>query len=223
MEITEYPDSEYKQLINIRGGLNKQTRSCFVLFFDKQDKSIIIEEVSRDRLQKCFTCSDPFDSQGIALKVLRAILQIVERKKAHTVELTDTSTRVCSTATNKSFQLSNMYFLTYGKTWYETNIPGLECSSADISMDRELVHTNKWSDIVQALVRRNEYDRFAESLTEPIPAEIDPMGTGSAMQVFRWMRSTEQCRPFCEFMGTFILGSGIQNMFGTSWKLTIPR
>lgn len=156
----------------IYAGRPRRKIECFLLFVTK-DK---VAELHSMRQSKDCALQDNATSHNL----LHAALTLAKEKGATRIELTDVANK--RLPYDRSFRLSNMYFLTTGRTWYETH-GGFQPVLADkkyVSRWRQYALHNRWNTVYACLLER------IPDITVPVDiSDIDGSTEGSAMEVFR--------------------------------------
>jgi hypothetical protein len=206
------PGANYNYRINrnrgaivIRGGRKKGRPECFLLIIEKNHTAIL------QSLKQAADCALNPDTTGRHL--VEAALKLARERHITSLELDDISKKDLSHS--KSFKLGNVYFLTSGKTWYETLIPGLyPTQKADkIAEWRERVTTNRWSDVA-ARLPPGAVD--AVSISGAADG-IDPTVSGSAMVVLYRMKDARTTF-FADWEDELLIASGIGSLYGLPWR-----
>ena len=96
----------YLQVISSKKANDKQP--CFIMHIKPGSSS---ELISISRGKDCFQ-----DNHDLSSDIVSSALEIARLKGAKTFEFTDNSTKIIEA---KKIRLSNLSFLTTGKTWYE--------------------------------------------------------------------------------------------------------
>ena len=153
-----------------------------LLLFVTKDK---VAELHSMRQSKDCALQDNATSHNL----LHAALTLAKEKGATRIELTDVANK--RLPYDRSFRLSNMYFLTTGRTWYETH-GGFQPVLADkkyVSQWRQSALHNRWNTVYECLLER------IPDITVPVDiSDIDGSTEGSAMEVFR--RIKDGCTSF---------------------------
>jgi hypothetical protein len=165
-------------------------------------------------LSRGITCflDNKDDSSGLLL----AGLEIARLKGAKTFEFTDNSVKVVD---GKKIRLSDLSFLTTGKTWYERILPNIkmvdEVERRSLEIRRKTVKENKWIDVYNNLLNNNIIVSFDTS-------GIDINKTGSAMKVLdRAKKSKKYADFFHNEMETLIISSRVIPVRGSHWVMDI--
>lgn len=194
-----------KDTIFINGGRDSGRRPCFVLSI-KGPVGIL---QSLERGSDCFV--DRYDnSRDLAI----VAFQIAKEQGCTEFELTDNSFKSCPPY---KFQLSDVYFLTKGQTWYESILP-IKIKSlldSEISEFRKKARTTKWTVVSDYLLRNGANLDFVS--TKGIEVDKD----GSAMEILnriKDMKNDISCRFFATYTGRILFISGVPTFHGTSWK-----
>jgi hypothetical protein len=166
-------DQDYEAgVYTIYGGRPRRKTECFLLFVNK-DKTA---ELHSMRHSADCALQDNANSRNL----LHAALALAKERGAHRIELTDVANK--HLLSGKSFRLSNMYFLTTGRTWFETygGFRPIATDERDVSGWRQQVLTNRWGRVFACL--RNKLP----TITIPVDiSDIDGDAKGSAMEVLR--------------------------------------
>ena len=155
----------------IYAGRPRRKFECFLLFVNKNK----IAELHSMRQSSDCALQDNSTSHNL----LHAALTLAKEKGATRIELTDTANK--RLPYDKSFRLSNMYFLTTGHTWYEIH-GGFHPISSDskyVSRWRQSAFTNSWDKIYSCLLERIPDIRIPVNISD-----INGKAEGSAMEVF---------------------------------------
>jgi hypothetical protein len=185
----------------INGG-NK--RPCFGVFILSNSGEAELHDFVRSD-----TCS--LDTGATTQTAGKAAFKVSKDYGVKHILLTDNSNRLLPSG--KKFNLSLMYFLTSGRTWYESFLPIYPDPSFATSFNqwRNTVATNTW-DQVQTCLRKY----YTEVI---IPVSIDNIDTsapGSAMEVFRRIKDART--DFFADYGTNLANcSGIGDPQGKVW------
>jgi hypothetical protein len=165
-------DEDYEaEAYTIHAARPRRKTECFLLFVNK-DKTA---ELHSMRHSKDCSLQDNASSQNL----LHAAVALAKDKGATRIELTDVANK--HLPYNKSFRLSNMYFLTSGRTWFETHggFQPIAADKKDVDQWRHQALTTRWNNVLKCL--RKRYPAF----TIPVDtADIDGSAEGSAMAVF---------------------------------------
>ncbi len=196
IHIRESDDEEENTYVYIYGG---ETKPCFRLELQTTNSGeATLGEIIRRN--DCF-----LDYNQDARDIVRAAYQVARDRGVHTLSFSDTSAIRCP----QRIILSDLSFLTTGKTWYETILP-LQCTDCkNLEEYRQLVSTNTWRTVGHADIT--------------IPG-VDIDAPGSAMAVLAAMKKDGQfCWFFSNEMENLIRRSGIVSLFGKSWVCKIPQ
>ena len=189
----------------IFAGRDRKKRACFSLKIYKTGEAIL---ESVDRRKNCF-----IDDHANSKDLVKAAFQIAKNKGAKRLELTDNSFIQCP----EKISLADLYFLTTGKTWYESIIP-LKCGK-QVMVDkfRELVKTNSWSSVYIKLIELNpDFQKY------DFEVDNDINKIGSAMEVLsKLKKSGKHCNFFSEYMYELLLCSGIQSLRNFTWSILL--
>lgn len=188
----------------------KRKASYILLIFDTDLKIMELESFSTDRIVPNHIQT----SESISDLFVRIIYDICKQKGTKQLVLQDNSEILCG---KQRVRLMDMYFLTYGKTWYESKFIGLQCDK-DIEMYRQKVFNNTLNNVSNAL-KADFPQQYEQFLTYIQKFDIDPNEQGSAMKLFRLLKENRVCEPFARFMDPLLISSKIPSMFSTIWHL----
>lgn len=188
----------------------KRKASYILLIFDTDLKIMELESFSTDRIVPNHIQT----SESVSDLFVRIIYDICKQKGAKQLVLQDNSEILCG---KQKVRLMDMYFLAYGKTWYESKFIGLQCDK-DIDMYRQKVVNNTWTNVSNALKADfpQHYERFLAYIQK---FDIDPNEQGSAMKLCRILKENRACEPFARFMDPLLISSKIPSLFSTTWHL----
>lgn len=203
----DYRSSKNGERIVIHGGRKKGATECFLLFIDPDKRATL------QSLKQSADCA--LDVGATGRHMVEAALKLVREHGSTRLELDDGSYK--RFPSGKSFHLSNVYFITMGKTWYETLIPGLRpiTDGEKIETWRRRVLTNRWIDVSADLKRKGV----------PMPPSeftsgIDPTQPGSAMIVLRRLKDAHTDY-FADYEEHIIAASNIGSLHGKPWEAPI--
>ena len=189
------------------GGREVRDRPCFSLHII--GKLAILESIERGA--DCF-----IDKHESSKDVVLSAFQIAKNKGCKTFELVDNSYKVCY---DTRFNLSDVYFLTHGQTWYESILP-IKIKSKDestLSEYRQKALTTKWQTISNYLL----------ALKENIDVDligIDILAPGSAMKVLKRIKSMKNeisCKFFAKNVENILKASDIKSFHDTVWTVLL--
>ncbi len=167
----DYREFPMGNLIEIRGGRTRGKRECFLLLLEPDNNTAILQGIKAGE-----DCS--LDGGATTKNMLKAAFILAKERGAKSISLSDTSKKYIDDT--HFFYLSEMYFVTYGMTWYEA--AGLGIRPPDdklklVNLWRKYAHTNTWDAVASKL--------------EPFPdvpidiSDINTSAPGSAMQMFK--------------------------------------
>lgn len=196
-----YRESVDGNSLTILGGNQTRYTPCFALSLNNETRVAWLQSIEKHQL--CFV-----DNHADSRDVVRAAYLIAQERGMHTFGFTDLSYINCP----MKVCLSNLSFLTTGKTWYESILPGLECKDCELlDESRQRVATNTWRQVGHSLI---DLDVQGVDIDAP----------GSAMVVLAGLK---QAREFCWFfakhMERLILNSGIVSLHGKQWECRIEQ
>ncbi len=166
-----YREFPKENVIEIYGGGKGGRKQCFFMMINP-DKTAVLQG-----LKAGSECS--LDGGATTKNMLKAAFQLAKEKGATMIELDDNAKKYIDG--HRYFYLSDMYFLTTGKTWYE---------SADVGIHpapEQTVLVEKW----RGYARTNTWAFVASRLDLSLPidiSDIDVNAPGSAMVVFNRMK-----------------------------------
>ena len=178
---------------------------CFSIRIHKTGEAVL-ESVTRRK--DCFV-----DDHDNSKDLVRAAFQLAKNKGAKSLEISDNSFIQCP----EKVMLGDLYFLTTGKTWYESIIPLKSNKMALIEKFRELVKSNTWSSVYSKLIIYNP------SLKDyNFDFDTDANKVGSAMEILSELKkSRDHCKFFSENMNELLLSSGITTMCNFTWSASL--
>ena len=187
----------------IYAGRPRRKTECFLLFITK-DK---VAELHSMRQSKDCALQDNATSHNL----LHAALILAKEKGATRIELTDVANK--RLPYDKSFRLSNMYFLTTGRPWYETH-GGFQPIPADekyVSRWRSKVMKNTWNKVFSCLMENIPYIHIPVDISD-----INGEAEGSAMEVFRRIKETTSSF-FADYQRELMICSNIGALETITW------
>ena len=179
-------------------------RPCFVLHTYPNSTDGLLADFIRSG-----TCS--IDPGATTKHAGRAAFALAKELGVKELRLTDNSSKHISPT--KAFVVSDMEFLSLGKTWYETFLPIVPEPSAQsyIEIARVRVHQNTWADVFTCLTLRFP--------TIEIPVAVDDIDTsapGSAMIVFQRIKNAKSDF-FADYRWGLTQCNGFDSLHGSSW------
>jgi len=193
-----------KHLIFVSAGRLEGKRPCFMMELDTSSRTGTL--ISLERGRTCF-----IDVHESSKDLVRVAVTIAKQHGIHEIEFTDNSTIQCP----HKIHLSDLSFLTTGKTWYESILPLEYMSNSPIEDYRRHVLSNSWNDVYHRITMLGFICPFDTS-------GIDISAPGSAMKVFaRAKKDKSFCNYFSQYMSLLLVSSGITSLHGDSWKAHI--
>lgn len=174
---------------------------CIALELDFTKHNAHLQRVKQRK--NCF--ADGYNNMRL---VVRAAYEFAKRKGMRTLTLVDDSEIFCPW----SVPLADLSFLTTGRTWYESIIPGLRCVSElhDIEDLRRRATTATWATV-------------GADLLPDIPV-TDAMTPGSAMRVLQTLKEDRtHCKFFSRNITTLVARAYGQSVMGTEWQCEISQ
>jgi hypothetical protein len=140
-----YRESVDGSSLTILGGNKTGYTPCFALSLNNHTSVAWLQTIEKQQShQLCFA-----DGHSDSRDIVRAAYLIAQERGMRTFGFTDLSYIICPA----KVYLSNLSFLTTGKTWYESILPGLECKDCDsIDEFRQRVATNTWRQVGHSLI-----------------------------------------------------------------------
>jgi hypothetical protein len=187
--------------------INGGRRPCFVLSVEGTVGTL----QSLERGSDCFV-----DRHDNSKDLVMSAFQIAKSKGCTNFELTDNSFKSCLPY---RFNLSNVYFLTKGVTWYESILPLKikSWSEEKLNKYRQNVKNTKWTTIAKYLLEAGANLDFVS--TEGV--ELNKHG--SAMIILnriKEMKNDISCQFFAKYTGEILIASKIETFHGTTWIFT---
>lgn len=147
--------------------INDNDKECFLLLIE-EDGIAFLQGLQGGIERMLVPCGQ---------RLIHEAMTIVKQNGAKRLEITDESRKLLP----NGIDLSLMYFLSTGKTWYETYIPGLQPEfPIQMGFWREHATTNTWNDVWNALIRHKP-----DAILPVDVSDIDTTIPGSAMYVFQ--------------------------------------
>ena len=195
------------ETIFINAGRGKGQKPCFNLAM----KDGVATLQSLDKATDCF--DDDFDNSR---ELVIAAFSLAKSKGCTAFQLTDNSTKTCN---SYKFTLSDMYFVTTGRTWYESILPvnSTKYNEADMTSFRERVRSSTWTDVSAYLISHGSTIDF------DFPG-LDPNKAGSCMEALNLiakMRNVASCKFFKEQLKNIMDAHKIKTFHGTFWTVNI--
>jgi hypothetical protein len=190
--------------IIISGGRDAGRRPCFQLLINNKEATL----QSLERGKDCF-----IDRHGNTKDLVLTSFKIAKNKGCTIFQLIDNSFKNCPPY---RFNLSDVYFLTQGITWYESILP-IKIVGRDTSEIAELTRratTTSWLNISTYLLSigvKMDFDVTDIPIDKP----------GSAMKVLhriKTMKTKSSCKFFAENTNRILFASNIPPFYGTLWK-----
>jgi hypothetical protein len=175
---------------------------CFALELDLSTHIATLQHVKRH--SDCFTSDKTINMRLVVL----AAYKYAKQKGMRRIQLIDISYITCPTG--EIVHLADLSFLTTGRTWYESIIPGLICTSPrDLEADRRRAEQTTWAEIGGDLLR---------------PIGIDPTAPGSARRVLQAIKADhDRCSFFAHHITKLMGRSGIESLYDLPWAADIPH
>ena len=195
----------------------KRTSPCSVLGLNFATHVATLDVVShRDT---CFT-----NGYTNMRSVVRGAYEFAKRKGMQRLILTDKSEIMCPPTQSvgseppsgagwaSAVPLADLSFLTTGRTWYESIIPGLMCVSPNYNIEE-----------LRARARAATWVSVGADLL-PSLAVADPDEPGSAMRVLAMLK---QAKTYCDFfsrnMTLLVARSYGRSLMSSQWEASIPQ
>ncbi len=188
-------------IIVVNGGKNYDFSPCFVMDIDPKSRTAVLQTIyKRDN---CFD-----DNHKNSRAVLQAVYRLAQEFEVSTLEFRDVSVIYCD---KTEVRLADLSFLTTGKTWYESVLPGLRCTDCK---DLERWRTNALNATWRAV--------GDEIVDIDIPG-VDFDASGSSMVVLNAMKKDKRfCRFFASYMDDLVFRTDILSLYGRTWICPIP-
>lgn len=195
------------ETIFINAGRGKSKNPCFNLAL----KDGVATLQSLDRGDDCFT--DGFDNSR---DLVMAAFSLAKRMGCTAFQLTDNSSKTCHSS---KFTLSDMYFVTTGRTWYESilSVKIQDYSEYEMNAFREKVRTSKWADVYTYLINK------CATVDLDFPG-VDPNKEGSCMEalnVIAKMRNHTSCKFFANCLEYIMDAHNLKSFHGKVWSVNI--
>jgi len=193
----EYIDVECG--ITMFGGLLGSSLPCFLLSMENDCGALQSIEV------ECWG--------ETAKHTVLAAAKLAKQRGAKRLTFTDNSTKHIG---DTSFRLSDMYFLTSGKTWYESILPIHlvdKKSARKLETWRVKVLTNTWQTVYECLQNRNPDIHIPDGCLEG----VDVTQKGSARIVLTRIQDMHTDF-FAEYEDDIVYCSGMGTLHGYVWE-----
>lgn len=155
-------------------------------------------------------------SYATTKELLKAIWNLAYTQNVRYIDFADTSKLSCPD--DEKISLVNMYFLTYGKTWYETIWP-IYPKYDIIEKYRKIVVSKKWKTVYSALPDSVKHEFV------PQYSGIDENAPGSAMKVMQLYKAEDACITMKHIMEELLDAFGISTLDNSTWitrRITTP-
>ena len=191
-------------ILIIDGGRDSGRRPCFTLTIE--NNLAILQSLERG--DDCF-----IDRHNKTKDLVHVAFQIAKQNGCTEFELTDNAILRCPPY---KFNLSDIYFLTTGQTWYESIIPITIKSllPSQILEYRNRAKKNKWSTISKYLLSIGAKLDFIST------EDIDVNKIGSALTVLnriKQMKNTISCKFFATYTESILFASNIPSFYAKTW------
>lgn len=183
-------------------------RPCFILEVKPSNNSAAL--ITLERNSRC-----SMDTGATTQTAGRAAFALAKEMGVTNIILTDTASKPLNPGDTDAFVVSDMEFLSQGKSWYETFLPVRPKEANTIEDWRRRVLANTWSSVYACLIQ-NQPDIVIPVSIVDVPIEQP----GSAMEVFRRIKES-RTDFFMKYRLILPLCSGIQSLYGTSWVATL--
>lgn len=196
-----YVDDENTLLFN--GG--PQQRPCFALTIQPAERTAVL--VTLNNRPGC-----SLDIGATAKTAGKAAFALAAERGVRQITLTDNAVKHLEPG-DKGFVVSDMEFLTTGRTWYESFLPVQP--TRNIDADRMRIQANTWDKVFRCLHKRHP--------DVVVPVDISDIATnrkGSARAVFQRIKEAHTDF-FVRYRQELPLCSGIPTLFGTTWTADI--
>jgi len=176
---------------------------CALLFIEKGPSGLygILQGVLKG--SACY-----HSSYATTKELLKAVWNLAFTKGLRYIEFGDTSKLSCPD--EEKISLVDMYFLTYGKTWYETIWP-IYPKYDIIEKYRKIVVSKKWKTIYTSL------PEYAKTGFVPQYSGIDEDAPGSAMKVMQLYKAEDACLTMKHYMEELLKAFGIPSLEHSNW------
>lgn len=185
----------------INGG---NRRPCFVLHMYPDNTQALLLDIMRSG-----TCS--IDPGATTKHAGTAAFALAKELGATRIILTDNSTKHLTDTS--AFVVSDMEFLSSGRTWYETFLPirPVPHLQAGVERFRNTVRQNSWDTVLNCL------RELHPDIVVPVSADgIDTSAPGSAMLMFRRLKAARTIF-FADYRWELPSCSGIMTLQGSQW------
>lgn len=217
-----FEHAEDDGILIIKGSSVDATMPCFILKICPETPTTQ-RHAEMTSITRGVACS--LDKTAKSKEIVCAVVNLAKEKKAKWIEFTDMSS-ICKdeNKSTQSISLADYYFLTRGKTWYETIckfIPD-ERYASTISYYREFIQENSWADMIKTGKRR--YRAEITKMLRDLPVDlttIDVNAPGSVMTVLRRIPPEKRCEFFYKYSYNLLLFNDIGTLFNSVWYLPL--
>jgi hypothetical protein len=204
---TNQNDYGDRDTVFISGGRDSGRRPCFVLSI-KEKKGTL---QSLERGDDCFV-----DRHSSSKDLVLAAFEIAKEQGCAEVYITDNSFKLCPPY---RFNLSDVYFISHGKTWYESIIPLQPFNQPYLEKDRARIFKTSWDSISKYLLKEGADLDFVNT------SGIHTKEAGSAITVLNRiinLKNETSCQFFAKYTDRILIASKIASLYGKTWIYTKP-
>ena len=142
--------------------------------------------------------------------LMKAVWNLAYQRNIRYIQFSDESKIICPT--KERVPLSALYFLTYGKTWYETVWPIIPTQPERISLLREHVLSVRW-DVVYSRLNTEAKAHFL-----PAYPDIEPSEPGSATRVMQYLMRQDWCKSIGHFHVNLLSAFDAIGIHSITWR-----
>jgi hypothetical protein len=180
---------------------------CFMIKFQRaKSRQLYAILSSISGIDRCNPCAPVATRQ-----VVQATIQYAKERGAKWVELAD-ETKICD-----GVSLADYYFLSRGKTWYETIASFLPEQKDTVDDFRAQIHHNTWGYVMDNFKRKypKKYREFKKeypiNVAQPTPA----------MSVIAGFPAEQRCNMLQKYVGYLLAANDINSLRGYVWYLPL--
>lgn len=195
------------------GGRSKGKRPCFILLVDGETANLQSIETGKDCSKEWGCNLTPVDAGGASVQhTVRAAIAVAQQRGVKQLFLTDNATKHIGPGV--SFPLSNMTFVTTGRTWYESFLPVRPVDAGTA--------VNQWREIVATLTWGSVWICLKKAIPElTVDIGDDVTDDTPACDVFRQLKG-QKSTFFADTKHWLPPCCGIGSLYGLDWVMDLP-
>jgi hypothetical protein len=159
------------------------------------------------------------DGNAKSINIVKAAVELARQHGAQWIELTDNSS-ICKEINSRSVSLADYYFMSRGKTWYETILPFIPDDKDVVEPYRNNVLMASWKDIINS-IKKKDMNIYNQILNIIPTGSADISTPGSAMTVIRSIPKENRCYFLYNFGKALRMAFDIESLFSYTWWLPL--